>query len=143
MLIDSFPTKLNGELTYGKYYGPITGDKLQFTFEIQWKNTYFSGIAKDVSGRGFSPDDAAIEGQLLGDTITFTKRYRRRHFAKPDFSTGFQDKPGFPIFYTAKFNSDKNQFEGTWKIVREFKVLPFLKFQQSLGEGTFWLKATE
>lgn len=143
MLIDSFPTKLNGELTYGKLYGPTAGEKLQFTFEIQWKNNHFSGTAKDVSGRGFSPDDATIEGDLLVDTITFTKRYRRRHFVKPDLSTDFQEKPGFPIFYTGKFNSDKNQFEGTWKIVREFKVLPFLKFQQNLGEGTFWLKATE
>jgi hypothetical protein len=143
MVLDDFPSKFYGELTYGKIYKTTAGEKLQFTFEIRWNNNYFSGIAKDVSGRGLSPDEANIEGQLLGDSITFTKRYKRRHFVKPDHSTEFQDKLGFPILYKAKFNSDKKIFEGTWKIIQEFKILPFLKFQQTRGEGTFWIKATD
>lgn len=137
------PSYFIGELTYGEQYRESEGQTLRFSLNISWLGNKFSGISKDISGRGVSPDEATISGQLSGDTISFTKKYKRRHILKADLSTEILDKPGFPILYKAKFNSDKSQYEGTWKIVNEIKVLPFLKFQQNRGKGTFWLKATE
>ena len=133
------PMHFIGELTYGEMYKETAGESLQFTLEISWLGNTFSGISKDISGRGVSPDEATINGHLSGDSISYTKQYKRRHFIGADLSTEIHEKPGFPIFYKGNFNSDKNQYEGIWEIVKEVNLL-FIKLRWSYGKGTFWLK---
>jgi hypothetical protein len=104
------PAHFIGELTYGEMYKQTAGESMQFTLEISWLGNRFSGISKDISGRGVSPDEATVNGHLSGDSISYTKQYKRRHFIGADLSTEIHEKPGFPILYKGNFNSDKNQY---------------------------------
>jgi hypothetical protein len=133
------PSHFIGELKYGEGYKETIGQTLQFSIKISWFGKEFSGTSKDLSGRGVSPDEATIHGNLSGDTISFTKKYKRRHILGEDLSTKILEKPGLPILYKGKLNSDKNQYEGTWEIVKELNLL-FIKLRWSYGKGTFWLK---
>jgi hypothetical protein len=133
------PSYFVGELTYGEEYQETAGQTLHFSIKLSWLGNEFSGISKDISGRGLSPDEATVNGHLSGDSISYTKKYKRRHFLGADLSTEIHEKPGFPIFYKGNFNSDKNQYEGIWEIVKEVNLL-FIKLRWSYGKGTFWLK---
>ena len=136
------PAHFIGELTYGEMYKQTAGESMQFALEISWHGNAFSGVSKDLSGRGVSPDEANINGHLSGDTISYIKQYKRRHFIGADLSTEIHEKPGFPILYEGKFNSDKNQYEGTWEIIKKINLL-FFKLRWSHGKGIFWLKEND
>jgi len=127
--------KWQGVITYGESYGDDKDKTLYFEIEIEQYGLAFDAIAIDISGFGVNSAPADVHGEIIGNQITFTKKYRALGIIGLPID---HSQPGREIQYQGKFDNSVGHFTGKWK----FKPGGFTyagNYYETCGEGQWVL----
>jgi hypothetical protein len=104
-----------GEYTYGEEYTePVRGKKVAFEINITLHNGLLKGDCTDEETNPYFNQPALIEGSILGNAISFIKRYPH-YWQNEEGGPRFLPKlPSQEVRYSGQFID--GQFEGEWEV---------------------------
>ena len=107
-----------GEYTYGEEYDePVKGKTVAFVMNLTIVNGLLKGECTDGEATAHFQQPAIIEGSVLGNTISFIKRYPHYWQHEKSGPRFLPKLPSQEISYSGQFVNDK--FEGEWEIVTQ------------------------
>ena len=111
-----FSGKWVGEYTYGEEYDePVRGKRVAFEMNISIVKELLKGECTDAEATAHFEQPAHIEGSVLGNTITFIKRYPHYWQHEKGVQRFLPKLPSQEICYSGQYVNDR--FEGEWEIV--------------------------
>ena len=135
---DRYCGKWAGEYTYGDdYIESLRGKCVAFEIDITLVNGLIQGHCTDAEATPHFEQPALIEGSILGQTISFVKRYPY-YWQHEEKGQRFLPKlPSQEILYSGQFTNE--QFEGEWEIT---STLPDVQggFIAYKGSGRWFMK---
>lgn len=114
-----------GSFTYGKDYGDLYGESVEFMMFLQEQNGVISGKCFEMGGVGVSSeaDLALIDGFFEKNHISFIKKYNHNTFFDEEGNVNNDFfKPSQEIIYEGEFDSPTNSFAGNWEIVTKTEL---------------------
>lgn len=112
-----------GFYEYGEGYSEkIKGERGLFRMFIHdFGEGQFAGTGIDLEGTGSLYEQFEVKGFVLGDMISFTKRYEQTHYIDEDGEiTGEPLDKECILFYTGTYEPMEKKFWGEWEIRAKF-----------------------
>ena len=126
-------------MTYGKSYQQFQGKELNFDFMIMKSGeNNFNAMSRDADGFGVNSSDAFARGFFNDQFIVFKKCYDStlQMSKNGDFVEDSRRKSP-EVHYFGIYNTEQEEFEGTWKVKFEVKVFGKKIFKITHGRGAW------
>jgi hypothetical protein len=131
-----------GFFWYGKEYGDLEGESVEFMMFLECSNGEIKGKCFEMGGVGVSSnaDIALINGFINQNQISFIKKYNHATFF--DENGNVQDdhlKPSQEIHYEGIFDEKGCEFSGEWEIIERSEIYGD-HFVEYVCTGTWMMK---
>ncbi|QNA46013.1 hypothetical protein [Lacibacter sediminis] len=131
-----------GYFWYGKEYGELEGESVEFMMFLNEQNGEINGKCFEMGGVGVAEgaDLAVINGFVKDRQISFIKKYNHATFFDEDGNAQIDAlKPSQEIHYEGEFEVSEYQFTGTWEIVERSEIYGDC-FVEYICTGTWMMK---